>query len=217
MTQRTMDDAIKRTPGSVTKQGRGQPSKRRKGFSVYTVSRLMEEFRDPRAILLEIASQDTHALAAEMQSSLMDALAERRLAAMAVLPYVASKMPVSVDMRTSRTIHLNLVTESQYEELVAVAATEDADSDSFSMQLISSAPVEHTTTEAQTAEQGDEKPVSPPVAADVPDRLRAEHEWWDQLGSARRQVIDATPSRDAADSWSRDGNGNGVWPPERKK
>ena len=57
MTQRTLDEAIKRTPGKVAKMHKGKPTAReRKSFSVYTVSRLMEEFRDPRAVLLEIAS-----------------------------------------------------------------------------------------------------------------------------------------------------------------
>jgi hypothetical protein len=80
-----------------------------------------------------------------------DALAERRLCAQAVLPYVAQKLPVQVDMRHTKAIHLNIVDDRQYAELVEVAAAEDA-ADSFSMQLLSGQAV-------------DETPVTPPMAA----------------------------------------------------
>ena len=61
-----------------------------------------------------------------MNASLADALAERRLCAQAVLPYVAQKLPVQVDMRHTRAIVLNIVDDRQYEELVTLDA-EQAD------------------------------------------------------------------------------------------
>jgi hypothetical protein len=121
-------------------------------FKAWTVSALLEQYRDPRAILLEIASTPTAELAKQMHGTLADALAERRLCAQAVLPYVAQKLPVQVDMRHTRAINLNIVDERQYKELIEVAATEEQSDGAFSMQLLSGATA-------------DETPVTPPTPA----------------------------------------------------
>jgi hypothetical protein len=130
-----LQNALKRTNATIKKKdGRAKHDV----FKAWTVAKLLETYRDPRAILLEIASMDTKALAAEMKGTLADALAERRLCAQAVLPYVAQKLPVQVDMRHTRAIHLNIVDERQYQDLVEVAATEASDDESFSLQLMPS-------------------------------------------------------------------------------
>jgi len=97
---------------------------------------------------------DTAKLAAEMHGTLADALAERRLCAQAVLPYVAQKLPVQVDMRHTRAIHLNIVDDRQYAELVEIAA-EQSDADNLSMQLLPTAIVDDTA--------GNGTPVTPPT------------------------------------------------------
>ena len=148
---KTMRLAANKAPGTISKQHRGKPSSR-KSFKVWTVSQLLETYRDPRAILLEIASTPTAQLAEQMHGTLADALAERRLCAQAVLPYVAQKLPVQVDMRHTRAIHLNIVDDRQYQELVEVAATQD-DADTFNMTLL-----------PQTADDRGETPVTPNVA-----------------------------------------------------
>ena len=93
--------AVKLNRATIVKRSKGQPpkSKERRQFQAWTVSQLLTSYRDPREVLLSIASKETAELAKEMNASLQDALTERRLAAMAVLPYIASKMPVQVDMR----------------------------------------------------------------------------------------------------------------------
>jgi hypothetical protein len=152
---RALKQAIDAAPANMAKLSKGKaPSHARKRFKAYTVSALLEQYRDPRAILLEIASTDTATLAKQMNATLADALAERRLCAQAVLPYVAQKLPVQVDMRHTRAIVLNIVDERQYQELVEVAATEADDTDSFSMQLLP----------ATSEDAGNETPVTPPVA-----------------------------------------------------
>jgi hypothetical protein len=225
----------------MTKVARGQRPAR---FQAYTVSQLLETYRDPRAVLLEIAGTDTAKLATTLNCSLADALAERRLCAQAALPYVCAKQPIAVDMRTTRTIHLNLVTESQYEELVAVAATEEQPDDgSFSMQLLPAAQpaevhntaqtapdskIEPTTTQAGTQPGGD-RPVARGLAADVSqgpgDRAdpRVEwlpplSDWWRRIdGSARTQPMpDTAPAADAPDRWER-ADGNATWGPDTRK
>jgi hypothetical protein len=143
--QKTMRAAAKRAPATIVQQHRGKPSSR-KSFKVWTVSQLLETYRDPRAILLEIASMDTAALAKTMNASLADALAERRLCAQAVLPYVAQKLPAQVDMRLTRAINLNIVDDRQYQDLVAVAAEATDDADTFSMQLLGNATDDSDTT-----------------------------------------------------------------------
>ncbi len=128
---RALAQAIKRTPVAMSKLGRGQRSGKRR-FEAYTVSQLLETFRDPRAVLLEIAETDTFALAKKLGCSPIDALAERRLCAQSVLPYVAQKLPIQVDMRHTKAIHLNIVDERQYQELIDVAASDD---DSINLSL----------------------------------------------------------------------------------
>jgi len=121
-TQIRMDQAIKRVPATIAKPGRGQaPRKERKNFHIYTVSQLLETFRDPRAVLLEIASTDTDKLAEQLGVSMHEALQERRLAAQTVLPYVSQKLPVQVDMRHTRAIVLNMLDKDEYTALESVA------------------------------------------------------------------------------------------------
>lgn len=153
-----MREAAKRAPGTITQQHRGQPSSR-KSFKVWTVSQLLETYRDPRAVLLEIAGTDTEKLATTLNCSMQDALAERRLCAQAVLPYVAQKLPAQVDMRLTRAINLNIVDDRQYQDLVAVAATQADDADTFTMALL-------PTTQAEDEETS----VTPPMAAPPGER-----------------------------------------------
>jgi hypothetical protein len=140
-----LKNAVKRTYGTVRKR-----SQKAKTFKAWTVSQLLEQYRDPRAILLEIASMDTAKLAAEMHGTLADALAERRLCAQAVLPYVAQKLPVQVDMRHTRAIVLNIVDDRQYQELVTLDAEQTDSDEGFSLQLLNGATA-------------DETPVTPPT------------------------------------------------------
>lgn len=135
--------AAKRTAATVKKHD----NRKRNTFVAWTVNALLETYRDPRAILLEIASTDTHKLAEQAGITPGDALAERRLCAQAVLPYVAQKLPVQVDMRHTKAIHLNIVTDEQYVEL-----TNLADADTNHVQLIQGHVIDETSTPPVTAE-----------------------------------------------------------------
>jgi len=114
---RAIKRAIDRVPATIKKPGNGQPSR----FHIYTVSQLLETFRDPRAVLLEIASTETDKLAEQLGVSMHEALQERRLAAQTVLPYVSQKLPVQVDMRHTRAIVLNMLDKDEYTALEQVA------------------------------------------------------------------------------------------------
>lgn len=141
-------------------------TKRRSAATIWTVSQLLEGFGDPRAILLEIAATPTEQLMKDAGCTYMEALAERRLSALAVLPYVAQKLPVQVDMRHTRAIHLNIVDDRQYAALVEVAADTGQPDDAMQMQVITGHVVEDDTTEAQQ-EEG-ESPITLAVPADAP-------------------------------------------------
>lgn len=139
----TVKKAVKRTPATI-------PERRpRKHFQVYTVSELMSTYRDPRAILLEIASTDTNELAERIGCTPFEAQQERRLCAQTVLPYVSSKMPVQVDMRHTKAIHLNIVDTTQYAQLQAIADGDSAQT--IEAQIITGAVIE------SAIEDGDEQ------------------------------------------------------------
>jgi hypothetical protein len=161
MASKTIERAIKTAPGRISKLNRGQPVKRdKRRFQAFTVSQLLETYRDPRAILLEIAGMDTAELAKHCNCTLADALAERRLCAQAVLPYVAQKLPAQIDMRMTRAINLNIVDDRQYQALVTVAAEATDDADSFSLQLLNG-----TADDAASNAAHSESPVTPPTPA----------------------------------------------------
>ena len=150
---------------------------------------LLERYTDPRATLLEISSTPTAELAKQMNASLADALAERRLCAQAVLPYVSQKLPTQIDMRQTRAINLNIVDERQYQELQAVAE-EPADNDdgSFSMQLIAAQP-----SDTQASEHKAETPAAQSPPTEPNDRAIQ----WDifpgNKGAQRKNVTSLEP------------------------
>lgn len=165
MTERVLNKARAQAPATITKQSRGKPTnKPRTSFQAFTVSQLLETYRDPRAILLELASMDTIELAKLCQCSILEAIGERRLCAQAVLPYVAQKLPVQVDMRHTKAIHLNIVDSTQYQELQAIAG--DA------MQLVTGQVIESAIAEDGEAQgeqlltdESEQTDVQPPVPA----------------------------------------------------
>jgi hypothetical protein len=63
--EETMRAAVRRNRATIVKKSNGQPpkSKERRQFQAWTVSLLLQSYKDPRAVLMEIASMDTLALA----------------------------------------------------------------------------------------------------------------------------------------------------------
>jgi hypothetical protein len=134
------------------------------------------------------ADDEGKAIAYEVKPHhIADALAERRLCAQAVLPYVSQKLPINVDMRSTKAIHLNILNSDQYEDLVKVAAEPGDGAQSISVQLMNGIVAETTepqqtdaplrirdgtaawpSTELGITEQGCETGVVPPVAPALP-------------------------------------------------
>jgi hypothetical protein len=126
--------AAKKTGATIKPTPQRQAAKR-SAATIFTVSQLLERYRDPRAILLEIAGMDTAKLAEQTGCSLIEALQERRLCAMAVLPYVVQKLPTQVDMRHTRAITVNLLDKDEYERVEALTI-EEGETDTIEGQLV---------------------------------------------------------------------------------
>lgn len=87
-------------------RGPGRPAGAKNKRTERTTAFLMQRHRDPREVLLEIAEANLKDLAGLLGCSLHEALQEKRLAAIGVLPYVAQKLPLAVDVTTWKGIRL---------------------------------------------------------------------------------------------------------------
>lgn len=91
-----------------TKRGPGRPPGARNKRTQRTVDWLLSVYQDPRAVLLAIAQAPADELAARLGCTPMEALQEKRLAAAAVLPYVAQRQPLAVDLNTKSVVYLTI-------------------------------------------------------------------------------------------------------------
>lgn len=87
----------------------GRPKGARNKRTERTVALLLSRYQDPRAVLLAIAETPVHVLAEELGCTLLEALQEKRLAAGLVLPYVAQKQPLAVNISNREIIHLHIL------------------------------------------------------------------------------------------------------------
>ncbi len=89
-------------------RGPGRPPGARNKRTLRAVEWLLQRYKDPREVLLEIAQANVHDLAALVDCSALVALQEKRLAAAAVLPYVAQKQPIAVNVTGRQVVHLHI-------------------------------------------------------------------------------------------------------------
>lgn len=93
----------------VAKRRAGRPPGARNKRTTATVDWLLRQYQDPRAVLLAIAQSPVDELAARLGCTPMEALQEKRLAAIGVLPYVAQKQPLAVDLREHKSVTLTII------------------------------------------------------------------------------------------------------------
>lgn len=92
----------------VDKRGAGRPAGARNKRTIREVNWLLSTYQDPRAVLLAIAQTPVDVLMATLGCTAMEALQEKRLAAIGVLPYVAQKQPLSVDVTNRKIVYLQI-------------------------------------------------------------------------------------------------------------
>ena len=122
------------------RRGPGRPKGARNKRTAQTVERLLSRFEDPRAVLLAIAQTPVDELAATLGCSALQALQERRLAAIGVLPYVAQRQPISVDVTNRQVVHLTII-EGE------LAEATDADDGLLVAQVVQALPPAATVPE----------------------------------------------------------------------
>ena len=70
---------------------------------------VIEVFGDPLVHLVAIATMDVDELVARAGCSAFEAIQEKRLAAIGVLPYLHSRKPLAVDVSNRRIVHLTVL------------------------------------------------------------------------------------------------------------
>lgn len=93
------------------RRGPGRQPGSRNRRTEKTVAFLLSRHRDPRQVLMEIAEASVGDLAALLNCTLLEAMGEKRLAAAAVLPFVAARLtPETVVNDHRRAVHLHINT-----------------------------------------------------------------------------------------------------------
>ncbi len=69
----------------------------------------IEAFGEPLLRQVAVATMDAEELAARMGCTVLEAIQEQRLAAVAVLPYLHSRRPLAVDVTQRRMVHLTIL------------------------------------------------------------------------------------------------------------
>lgn len=95
-------------PVSGEERGPGRPRGSRNKRTTAMVDFLMRQYKDPRAVLLQIAQADVEDLVARLGCTAMEALQEKRLAAIGVLPYIAQKQPLAINLNAKGVVYLTI-------------------------------------------------------------------------------------------------------------
>ncbi|GEM_PF-3280291 len=128
----------------IHRRGRGRPPGARNKRTIKTVAMLLSRHRNPLEVLLEIAETNVADLAALYDCSLLEAGQEKRLAAIAALPYVAQRQPLAIDITQRRAVYLTIT---------------DGDTTMTAAAQEGPAPIELKNVEYQWLPEGDPTPV----------------------------------------------------------
>lgn len=89
-------------------RGPGRPAGSRNRRTERTIKFLLSRHRDPREVLLEIAEANVFDLAALLGCKPFEAMQEKRLAAIGVLPYVAARITPEQVNDNRQVMHLTI-------------------------------------------------------------------------------------------------------------
>jgi hypothetical protein len=86
----------------------GRPPQSRNKRTVEMANYLLSRYTSPLEVLAQIAAAPIEELSASLRCTLLEALQEKRLAAIALKDHLHSKMPVAVDVTNRKVIHLTI-------------------------------------------------------------------------------------------------------------
>lgn len=93
------------------KRGRGRPPNARNRRTVEMVDFLLKRYASPLEVLAQIATARVDELSVTLGCKKLEALQEKRLAAIALIPYVHQKQPTAIDISNKSVVHLNITIE----------------------------------------------------------------------------------------------------------
>mgnify|MGYP001556561073 FL=1 len=91
------------------RKGPGRPAGARNRRTLEMANFLLSRYASPLEVLAQIATARVDLLTASIGCTKLEALQEKRLAALALLPYLHQKMPVAVDVTNRKVVHLTIV------------------------------------------------------------------------------------------------------------
>lgn len=97
-----------KTGEAVVSRGPGRPPGARNRRTEQMAGYLLARYTHPLETLAQIQAASVAELAATLGCSALEALQEKRLAAIAVLPYVAQRMPQAIDLTNRNVVHLTI-------------------------------------------------------------------------------------------------------------
>ena len=95
----------------------GRPKGARNRRTVEMANYLLSRYRSPLELFAQIVATPTAELAAALGCTVLEALQEQRLNAIALAPFIHQKQPVAVDLTNKREIHITIVEGLPMEEI----------------------------------------------------------------------------------------------------
>jgi hypothetical protein len=92
--------------------GPGRPAGSRNRRTVEMANYLLSKYTSPLEVLAQIATAPIDELSASLSCTKLEALQEKRLAAIALKDHLHSKMPVAVDVTNTKIIHLTITEDA---------------------------------------------------------------------------------------------------------
>jgi hypothetical protein len=87
---------------------KGRPPGSRNKRTLEMANYLLSRYSSPLEVLAQIATARVDDLAASLGCKKLEALQEKRLAAIALVPFLHQKMPVAVDITNRKVVHLDV-------------------------------------------------------------------------------------------------------------
>lgn len=90
-------------------RGRGRAPGSRNKRTIEWTEYLLSRYASPLEVLAQIATMPVKDLVASLRCTKLEALQEKRFAAIALLPYLHAKQPVAIDITKRQVVNLNII------------------------------------------------------------------------------------------------------------